>query len=178
MEATAGISTISDSIGYWAAAKARPCEFQMLRRKLTYYNVPHFVPTEKIRNKINRSTYDRQLWPGYLFFELGEFEWAGRGRDSIDVIHQTKNVASVVEDRIPARLKRELLKCEEMMNLDRAYDDYGGIVVGRTCRVTAGALINQQGRVDEIRKGFATLTITILGEPRPMVVSMQALELI
>jgi transcriptional antiterminator RfaH len=163
--------SIADFVGTWWVAHTKARNEKAMAWQLVHKSVPYFLPMSwKVSRKSGRTI--RSLLPlfsGYVFFCGGEAE-------RLEAL-KTNRTAAIIPVIDQARLIRELVPIETLLQLGKPVMPHDYLKVGQRCRVIAGPLMGTEGLVIQTPKETRlVLQVEMLGQAASVEIDFDMVE--
>ncbi len=167
------VCDIRDIYGAWWVARTKSRNEKVLAHMLCRYEIPYFLPLiEKVSKRQGRRIKSLlPLFSGYLFF-CGDLD----ARLQVLTTNRTAQIIEVVDQDT---LIHDLSQVHRALNTGLPINPHPGLVPGKRCRVTAGALEGAEGIL--LRRKNITrilLQVEILGQAAAVEIDADFLEII
>jgi transcription antitermination factor NusG len=164
---------LEDFQGQWWVAHTKSRNEKAFAHDLKSRDVNYFLPmTWKIRHVRGRKIKSLlPLFGGYLFFCGGESE-------RLEAL-KTNRIASLIEVKDQQQLVMELSAIEKALRTGAQLQSHKSIQSGQRCIVTAGALKDIEGIVQQSQSGTRLLLkVNMLGQAASVEVDSDSIEII
>ena len=163
--------TIADFEGTWRIAHTKSQNEKALAWQMSRKNISYFLPmSPKVMRKRGRTIRSLlPLFPSYIFF-------CGTENDRLEVL-RTNRVANIIEVNDQARLIKDLLPIERVLDQGTPLQPHKYIKAGEKYRVIAGPLMGAEGIVAKTTKETRlVLQVDMLGQATSVQINTDMIE--
>ncbi|HEX4124493.1 MAG TPA: transcription termination/antitermination NusG family protein [Tepidisphaeraceae bacterium] len=139
-------------------------------------NIPCCIPREQVyrRRGAIREYVLRPVFGGYVFLAVESVEQLADVRAADRASH--RRVSQWIEIRDQRRFRQELDDLSRVLAADPTLSRLSGLCPGDEVLIVAGPLKGVRGRIDRVHRNILHISVSILGQTRPVEIDAEAVE--